>query len=386
MEAIQTIGVPRKGASYLAIQKWIASSKENVMINRLKANLKKAIVKALESGLLKRPAISKNVTGLRGYFILNKDAIAQKKKDEVKTAKKLVEKAKATKVAKTKTVAVPDKKAAPASKTKAAAIPKTKAVAAPKPKPAAAPKPKATLALKTKAAAAPKTKAAAIPKTKAVASPKTKAANAQKTKTVATRKTKDVEEIEETSKPKQKSKVSKIKQDDSEAGPSNKPKVKAAVKPRPGKSPVTKSKPKPTAGKHKPEKDEPKEKISRQNGVKFQTEEDLPHLLAKKAASKPTKNMKEGRPRKLYNVDTSIDFSRKDLSDTELNVKPDHRKSLKSYASDTELEVTYNRKKAKVRKVLKKLDVEKETSKTDPSLTIVKKRKGKNSTADDVFE
>ncbi|KAG8181935.1 hypothetical protein JTE90_000046 [Oedothorax gibbosus] len=159
VKAIEIIGAPRRGASYLAIQKWISSSRGNVTINRLKADLKKAIEKGLKSGILKRPTISKNVTGLRGYFILNKDVIAlnkmkdKMKQDEVEIAEKLEEKAQVTKVEETKTVNVKKTKAAAIKKTKAAAIKKTKAAAI----------------KKTEAAAVKKTKAAAVKKTKAAA-------------------------------------------------------------------------------------------------------------------------------------------------------------------------------------------------------------------------
>ncbi|KAG8181936.1 hypothetical protein JTE90_000047 [Oedothorax gibbosus] len=121
VKAIETIGAPRRGASYLAIQKWISSSRENVATNRLKTDLKKAIDKGFKSGILERPTISKNVTGLRGYFILNKDVIAQKKQDEVETAEKLEEKAQVTEVVKTKAAAVEIAKAVTVKKTKDAA-------------------------------------------------------------------------------------------------------------------------------------------------------------------------------------------------------------------------------------------------------------------------
>ncbi|KAG8184337.1 hypothetical protein JTE90_005355 [Oedothorax gibbosus] len=124
LKAIETVGVPRKGASYIAILKWIVNNKENVVINRLKANLRKAIEKALENGLIKRPAISKDVTGLRGYFIKNKDAISGQKMANTKPVRKLVETTNVAKVEKTKTIT---------TKTKASAQLKSKAAESTKP-------------------------------------------------------------------------------------------------------------------------------------------------------------------------------------------------------------------------------------------------------------
>lgn len=77
-EAIEVVGMPRKGASLQAIKKYISSNAENgtkqtVLINR-------ALQKGIEKGVLSRPNASKNMKGATGHFTLAKKEVKPKKK------------------------------------------------------------------------------------------------------------------------------------------------------------------------------------------------------------------------------------------------------------------------------------------------------------------
>lgn len=78
-EAIQVIGKPKKGATYVGIRKWILNNNGNMEPNKLSILLKKALAKGLLTGTLNRPPRSKPVPGIMGYFIL-----AEKNPDKVK--------------------------------------------------------------------------------------------------------------------------------------------------------------------------------------------------------------------------------------------------------------------------------------------------------------
>lgn len=292
--------------------------------------MKKAIVKAVESGVLKRPTASKNATGLKGYFLINKE-VNIPKNTTTKTAKPAVGKEKALKIPKAKGTTAPNPKG---EESESDDEKETNA------------KPKNKI-MKSKYNAE---KATAKPKTKTVKSKSDPEETSAKSK--AGKSKSDTEEAT-SSKPKTKAGKSKS---DTESGPSGKGKAKAVVKAKPSKDGAKAI----AANVVSDGEDLPisKQKTvqSRTIGVKVPTEEESNKVL--KNTSKPTKNVKVGskepRSKKLYSsrMNPATNISRKDLSDTELNVKPDNRKSLKSYSSDTEVEVTKKKRGAKNTKIV----------------------------------
>ncbi|XP_035232786.1 uncharacterized protein LOC118204590 isoform X1 [Stegodyphus dumicola] len=69
-EAILAIGSSKNGASFVAITEWILCNYEIIDYFQLKIQIKRAILKGLEQGILLRNKSSKNAPGIRGRFIL----------------------------------------------------------------------------------------------------------------------------------------------------------------------------------------------------------------------------------------------------------------------------------------------------------------------------
>lgn len=69
VQAIKAVGLPKRGASLIAIKKWIEANSDNSHKNQT-LFLKKAILKAIESGEIVRAHHSANARGVTGCFIV----------------------------------------------------------------------------------------------------------------------------------------------------------------------------------------------------------------------------------------------------------------------------------------------------------------------------
>ncbi|XP_035228575.1 uncharacterized protein LOC118200728 [Stegodyphus dumicola] len=80
LEAVSTLADPKKGVSFQAIKKWILANNSEVNEDRISGLMKIAVKKALENGKLVRSKASKNCHGAVGSFALPR-------KQEIKNSK-----------------------------------------------------------------------------------------------------------------------------------------------------------------------------------------------------------------------------------------------------------------------------------------------------------
>ena len=93
-EAIRELNEPRKGVSVAALKQWVSSHYPEVDQARIGFHMKKALQKALEEGVVERPAKSTASGTLTGRYKLGK---AQKDADKKAASKKISDAKKAAK-------------------------------------------------------------------------------------------------------------------------------------------------------------------------------------------------------------------------------------------------------------------------------------------------
>lgn len=73
IEAVKILSNDSKGASVPAITKWISANYTVSDMNNLKLQIKKAVLRALNSGTLVRSEASKGALGSSGSFVIGKE-------------------------------------------------------------------------------------------------------------------------------------------------------------------------------------------------------------------------------------------------------------------------------------------------------------------------
>jgi len=79
LEAIEAVGVKRKGASLQAIKKYIEGTLSQSLDTRIAASIRRNLLKGLENGQLIRPSASQNATGCNGHFMISPTSGVKKK-------------------------------------------------------------------------------------------------------------------------------------------------------------------------------------------------------------------------------------------------------------------------------------------------------------------